>query len=275
MHHGKEGVVLYLGQFHSTGTPWHYLPVWMLITTPILFTVYFLIGVVTTIPRFFKLAFLQDEKAKMDLLFFLLFFLPVLAIIFLRTALYDGWRHLYFVYPAFLLISLKGAYSVLDMKPVKTDYKAYLTAVILLPFAITFSSLLFFLVKNHPFQYVYFNPLAGKHVAQKFEMDYWGVSYKQALEYVLKKDSSTKINIAVWDMPGSRNAAIIKPKDRERINYTSFQDATYFISTGRFNFPAQRPYYTKFLNGEFPFLNEIYSIKVGEEKIVRVYQLKP
>ena len=37
--------ILYLGKFiKSTAVPWHYIPVWILITTPMLFTLFFLIG---------------------------------------------------------------------------------------------------------------------------------------------------------------------------------------------------------------------------------------
>ena len=41
--------------------------------------------------------------------------------------------------------------------------------------------------KNHPFQYVYFNLLAGKNFNEKFEMDYFGISNKNLLEYITEK----------------------------------------------------------------------------------------
>ena len=35
------------------------------------------------------------------------------------------------------------------------------------------------MIKIHPYQYAYFNFLAGKDFNKKFEMDYWGLSYKE------------------------------------------------------------------------------------------------
>ena len=49
------------------------------------------------------------------------------------------------------------------------------------------------MIKDHPHQNVYFNFLAGKNIQTKFELDYWGLSNKQALEYILKNDSKNII----------------------------------------------------------------------------------
>ena len=61
----------------------------------------------------------------------------------------------------------------------KKNYFLYILILILiLPTGI-------WMYKNHPFQYVYFNFLAGKNFNEKFEMDYYGVSNKNALEYII------------------------------------------------------------------------------------------
>ena len=44
----------------------------------------------------------------------------------------------------------------------------------------------YWMYSNHPFQNVYFNILAGKKFNERFEMDYWGISNKNALEYIAK-----------------------------------------------------------------------------------------
>ncbi|GAJ22942.1 unnamed protein product, partial [marine sediment metagenome] len=66
------------------------------------------------------------------------------------------------------------------------------------------------MIKNHPHQNVYFNFFAGKNIKERFELDYWGLSYKQALEYVLENDSSEIINIQVSQHPGVYNQFILK-----------------------------------------------------------------
>ena len=45
------------------------------------------------------------------------------------------------------------------------------------------------MIKNHPFQFVYFNKFAGKNVASNFELDYWGTSNKSVLKYIINNDS--------------------------------------------------------------------------------------
>ena len=51
-------------------------------------------------------------------------------------------------------------------------------------------------MKNHPYQYVYFNALAGKEFNKYFEMDYWGVGNYNALNYLVNTNNANlKIGI--------------------------------------------------------------------------------
>ena len=36
------------------------------------------------------------------------------------------------------------------------------------------------MIRDHPYQNVYFNLLAGSDKRHRFELDYWGLSYKEA-----------------------------------------------------------------------------------------------
>ena len=45
-----------------------------------------------------------------DLIYYLLFLIPIILVIFFNSTLYDGWRHLYFIYPLFLIFTIKGLY---------------------------------------------------------------------------------------------------------------------------------------------------------------------
>ena len=123
------------------------------------------------------------------------------------------------------------------------------------------------MIRSHPYQNVYFNFLVG-NAAEKFELDYWGLSYKQALEFILESDKRKIINIAVETSPGEYNAKIIERDDRQRINFVPLEKADYYISS--FFDPAKR------LNDqkkEFPYLNEIFSVNVDNLKIIGVYKL--
>jgi len=44
---------------------------------------------------------------------------------------------------------------------------------------------IFWMIKNHPYQQVYFNYIAHKDFNKNFEMDYMGVTNKNALEFIV------------------------------------------------------------------------------------------
>ena len=85
--------------------------------------------------------------------------------------------------------------------------------------------------KNHPYQYVYFNFLAGKNFNQKFEMDYYGVSNKNALEHILEKENKKiKIyNLNTTDLFLTKK--IIKKEMREKVVIVdNSEDADYITN---------------------------------------------
>jgi hypothetical protein len=101
--------VLYGGRLvPATELPWHYAPVWIAITTPVVYLVGFGLGIVAVLIRVFRRERPRQGGDFFPALILLWFASPVVAVIVLRSVLYDGWRHLYFVYPALLLISVEG-----------------------------------------------------------------------------------------------------------------------------------------------------------------------
>jgi len=105
------GAVRYMGALiPATALPWHYTFTWISITTPLLYLALFVVGVYATfsqiVARGMKLW--QDDGEFQDIVFLGLFFAPILAVMQFHSVLYDGWRQLYFVYPAFLLLATKG-----------------------------------------------------------------------------------------------------------------------------------------------------------------------
>jgi hypothetical protein len=121
------------------------------------------------------------------------------------------------------------------------------------------------MVKYHPYQNVYFNILAGKNMVEiknNFELDYWGLSYRQALEYILKKDMDKTIKICVANFPGMLNAKILTPNDLLRLAYVEKpEEAKYFLSNYRWH------------KEEYLYKEEYYSKKVGGVRIMVVYKM--
>jgi hypothetical protein len=122
-----------------------------------------------------------------------------------------------------------------------------------------------FMVRNHPYQNVYFNFLAGKDMAvisRTYEMDYWGLSYREALEYILKNDPDPLIDICVANHPGRFNALILPRKERKRLRYVKRPgEARYFLSEHRRHKEA------------YPYKNEYYSVVVDGAKILTVFKM--
>ena len=110
--------------------------------------------------------------------------------IFMKNNLgYSGWRHLYFIYPSFLMISLSGL-NIIKIFFFKKNKNLLLILSFLL-----LSPTIIWMFKYHPYQNVYFNFLAGKDFNNKFELDYWGLSNVNALKYIAENEDGN-INVS-------------------------------------------------------------------------------
>ena len=119
--YGSVGYTFYLGNYYeSVNLPWSYIFVWMGITIPLFYLALFFIGFTNYTlrikNRILKITnnnslndFWKGEAELQDLIYYILFIAPIFLVILLNSTLYNGWRHLYFIYPCFLMISLKQA----------------------------------------------------------------------------------------------------------------------------------------------------------------------
>ncbi|MBM3284991.1 MAG: glycosyltransferase family 39 protein, partial [Candidatus Aminicenantes bacterium] len=193
-----KGHQLYLGKYYTCGeTPWHYIPVWIAISTPLLYLGLFFIGVLALARDAFRKRMQSTgivERASGPLIL-LWFSGPPAGSILLGACTFNEFRHLFFIYPAMLLIGLRGFQAACGAVD-KIGRRKYSMAAKIILAAVMLTGLgrvAFFMARYHPHQNVYFNRLAGPDmasIAKKFEMDYWGLSYKQGLEYLLRVDSA-------------------------------------------------------------------------------------
>ena len=183
---------LFFGQkLNSLDLPWYYIPAWIIITTPALYIFFFIIGLVFFIKNI-KRFFLKKVKIKFfyNIYFIGILFSALISFIYLNSTFYNGWRHAYFLYPFILLISIDGLFNLFQY--IKNIFIKYIFIVfIFTQLVITFT----WMFKNHPHQYVYFNSFIKGNLTNKIELDYWGLSYKQSLDFLLAKDKSKNIKI--------------------------------------------------------------------------------
>ena len=249
--------------------PWHYPIVWLGITTPLIYIILFIIGFIFTIKKIYKNLikieqdennnFWQNKKEMQDLVFFTTFLIPLIIVIYLNSTLYDGWRHLYFIYPIFLLISLLGLHIIRI-----TFFRKKLNILLVLIICLL-SPTFIWMIKNHPHQFIYFNLLAGKNFNDNFEMDYWGLSNAKALEYIAKNESGI-VNVGslgTTDLNLSKNFLLKKYRDK-MIIASEISNSQYLIN-------SYRDWHGKKIS--VPANYEIlYEIKIDEIPINTIYK---
>ena len=233
-HYRWYGMNHYLGAYiPSTRIPWHYIPVWLGVTTPPLYLGLFLVGCISiAFPMISRRKLWLDDGGMQDFLFLGIFAGAVLSIIALKSVLYDGWRQLYFIYPAFLMIAVRGMHALWMRTLASPAWRWLLGAVIVAALANT----IYWMIGAHPFQNVYFNRLAGTNWASRFDMDYWGLSNRAALEYILAHDERPVIKVwPVSNTPVLNGAMLLDPASRSRIVLAEGpDDADYLVNNYRF-----------------------------------------
>jgi hypothetical protein len=275
-----EATVLYLGKYvWSTKLPWHYTPVWIGVSTPLAYIILFGVGLVAC-----ALSWGARGKGRCPLLrrdvgvILGWFFLPLIYFMVSRAVLYDEWRHSFFIYPAFLVIALAGLVWLWRLARGGTHaecqsrsragprgaFRRIALAGLILAVVLGLGSTASFMIRHHPFENVFFNCLVGgvKGASGKFEMDYWGLSYRKGLEHIVATDRSPEIPIFAATAPGRYNADMLAPGDRKRLTFvTELAKAGYYVTNFRWESRKFRPE------------SETFSVKVDGVKLMAVYRL--
>ncbi len=265
---GWDGRVLYLGELvRGQEVPWHYTLVWMSVTTPIAYLILFIIGLGAVIKKFpyNKIHVYTSSEEKESIFCLLVFAMPVIAAILLNSTLYDGWRHHFFIYAPLIIISIKGLHHVLKsyrefnlaLKPFKV-VAFIICAITVLNTVYTAN----WMIVNHPYQYVYFNVFAGRNADYTYERDYWGLSAREGLEYIVNNDSRNVIR--VYDRLGhiERNMPMISPEDQKRLQTVEKAKADYYIEVYRR------------IKGVYSNYRKLHSVEVNGLTIMSVFDLR-
>jgi tetratricopeptide (TPR) repeat protein len=163
-------------KIYSTALPWYYVPKYMMVSTPL----YFLLGLLIFV---LILPFVRKHFNQRYLLitaFVALF--PLIYGISKNSAFYNGWRHTTFIYPPLVALTAVGfEYMFRRFSGIGQKVLAGVLAVLIaLP--------LWFMIKNHPYQYTYYNELTGgmKGAFGKYETDYFGGSTREIADWMKK-----------------------------------------------------------------------------------------
>ena len=233
-----SGFMFFMGDIiNGANVPWNYIPVWLSVTTPPIYLVFFIIGCVLTIKNLLqrRLVLWSNSSELQDVVVLGFFFAPLIAVISLHSILYNGWRHLYFIYPAFVLVSIHGLYNLL----VWAKSRRILERMILISVGASIAWTGAWMIRNHPYQYLYFNVFA-KNWVKNFDVDYWGVAYKRPLEKILKESPDETVIIfnkmqglawGYWQIPYWENTFLLSKTDQNRIDGTRSEQCSDFVIT--------------------------------------------
>ena len=243
-----NGPVLLNGHVYpSTALPWYYLPEMLAITAPTFLLILGILGL------FLALVSLAKKGVKEDWnyltvnrlsIFFLAFALafPVFIVILKHATLYDGIRHFLFILGPWAILAALTLEKILAHLQTSSQFKAnplvraspqvIYGILVLLTAAIFMEG-----VKMHPYQYVFYNSLAGgtSKIWANFETDYWGTSHREAVELLakhLENQKDRKIYTVSSPMAPWLTENFLPPN----LRYVSDpRQADFFVSFLRFN----------------------------------------
>ena len=257
-----SGYHIYLGRGIGGTLPWHYSIVWFSISSPILYLILFVIGMGTLITKTVKIRIRAHFQALRDIyLAAACAILPIAAVIVMKSTLYTDNRQMYFCYPPLLLISLYGFVKLVEyLKKRAIRWQLWVGVVLILGLAYP----LYFMVRYHPYENFYYNFLAGSKMSvikQRFTLDSWMITSKDALTYILKTDPTKYITVNFID--GTPRGVFLLPKaDQERLIINQEDNPMYVVDGYRF-FPTE-----KVTGGSI-----YYSFKIGDTDILTIYKM--
>jgi len=270
--YGWGGKVLYLGDFHSAKhLPWHYIPVWVFATISIPLSILIFLALIFTTYRFSKrLTNINFNMWNNQLEFFSLFVFtlivaPIILIITNSSTLYNGWRHVYFIFPPLVILAI----SFICYTKIIFNKKKFLLKTLNIFLFIILLNNITNIIRLHPYQYVYFNFLFEKDANKNFEIDYWGLSNRDAL-IKLPINKYEKINVGVLGLANLEMSRKLLPDDlKKKINIVgeNFNSVDFIVSTS--NFIGDPKYVARYKKPEnFKLL---YQIKKGNIVINKVF----
>ena len=231
--------------------PAHYLPTWIAITTPPGVLLVGLAGAAAVCGRGLVRPgeALRNTRLRFGLLLAGCFALPLLAVMALggRVNVYDEWRHMYLLYAPLSLLACFGLYDAGAMLgrwrlagfrgAAGGGVRRVARVGVLGMAAAGLAGVGIAMAQLHPHQQVYFNFLVDRktpeHLRTQYDMEYWGMANRQALEYLLERHPDTDIYVRSTYGQAKDSRAILPEGDRQRIILKDPARADYYISLDR------------------------------------------
>jgi hypothetical protein len=177
----------------SDQLPFWYIPSWIFAQLPLLMGLMIIPGVYLIVIRIIKY---KDTQLFLTTFIYSIhgFFVPI-AISAVQINMYNGIRHIYFIFPFIFFIIAFFFYFLIKKTRTIPFHRSAIIYIFLSLVLLNLSAS----VRWSPYAYAFINPVAGLSNDRKWDLDYWGVS---GIEGVSKVRQLTGINQVVV-MPDS------------------------------------------------------------------------
>ena len=158
--------------------PWSYLPTLFALQLPEVLLWLFIAAVAGTLMSLSRRD-LDARRKTILLMLTLAATLPLLIAMVKRPALYNGIRHFIFVIPPMtVLAGIAFAWGINWLKDNRRNWQPVAVAAFVFGLMLPLTEM----VRLHPYQYTFFNHIAGtvRGADDLFMLDYWGLALKQA-----------------------------------------------------------------------------------------------
>ncbi len=163
----------------SLNLPASYIPKLLSLTIPVFLIIFLFIGLLLCCYNYRKL----NLKIGALVLFATIF--PLFYAISTNANLYCGWRHFLFIYPGFCIFAAMGVVQLLDF------FNNRMVKIALLSVSgLSMVHPILWSVKNHPYEYCYFNEISGgfKNIFYNYDTDYWQMTMEPAIDWMMKNE---------------------------------------------------------------------------------------
>jgi hypothetical protein len=277
-HFRWNSLVLFRGeQIIATDLPRSYLPIWIFISSPLAYSLAGFIGICSIIGFILKNLKLNrvifNSAAELfDTLFLAHFIIPLGMIIGLHSVLYDGWRQVYFVYGAGILLSIRGITSIANALQAKlfVQHISAKNKIISLFLIAIITHTTYIVWEYYPYSNVYFNCMVSD-APHHYELDYWGTGNVQALKYIAANDNSDSIFIESARGFAYSSLYLLPIEDRKRFFSVHHKKHKphYYITQYRFAKYDTAP--DSLANSTY---DDFFTIQRNSMKITSVYKKK-
>jgi hypothetical protein len=259
-----NGTVVFKGTLiKGSELPATYIPVWIGITSPFAHLLAWVLGILVFAYQRGAAFFRREGGGQVAGVFSIYVVLAsYLAILFFRSTLYGDWRHLYYLFP---MLCVLAVYALEEFR----RFSKWMFIAILFVLAASLAQTAWWMVKNHPYQNVYFNFLAGREWGKKWDRDNWHLSTRQAFLRLLAKDG-TRRTISVYrtrkenSLP--RSVWMLPKNLQARIKFVRDPKLADVAVGGYRNVMGDYPH------DSFKDMKEYLSIAVDGNKIVTVFK---